>query len=291
MRLWCFIFIAAPVLTLSCARPDREFYKTGQPHLLAEGIISTPRCETRCCLTPDGRTLFFATMGWDPQDSLNQDIYFSRWQKGQWTPPQPVPFNSQWQEFDPAVTPDGRWLYFCSDRPGGRGGADIWRVPLQENGCGEPENLGSVVNSRGDDWGPSFSSDGRVMVFSSDGRGGAGGHDLFRSAWSGKEWASPANLGRQINSAQNDFDPCVVGAMEKIIFASDRPGGHGGLDLWETRYENGTWSVGEVLPAPLNSQAWDSCPYLSPSGKSFYFSSTRRSGLPAAADIYVVVAK
>lgn len=279
---------------VSCVRQSPEFYKSGTPQLLAEGVISTDRCETRCSLTPDGKTLFFATMGWDAQDSLNQDIYVSRWQKGRWSPPEPGPFNTKYQEFDPAVTPDGRWLYFCSDRPGGVGGADLWRVALQGEGYGAPENLGPVLNSRGDDWGPSFSRDGRTMVLSSTGRPGAGGHDLFRSVWTGKEWAAPANLGPQVNSPYDDFDPCVVGALEKIIFASDRPGGPGGLDLWETEAEDGglgTWRQPQPLPTPLNSDSWDTCPYLAPSGKAFYFSSTRGAGSPAGADIYVVVAK
>jgi Tol biopolymer transport system component len=233
-------------------------------------------------------------MGWDPQDSLNQGIYFSRWEKGRWSPPQPVPFNTEWQEFDPAVTPDGRWLYFCSDRPGGIGGADVWRVALRRERFGEPENLGPVLNSRGDDWGPSFSADGRVMVLSSDGRGGAGKHDLFRSVWTGTEWAAPANLGRQVNSPEDDIDPCVVGKLERVIFASNRPGGYGGFDLWETTPEDhasGAWQPARPLAPPLNSQSWDSCPYLAPSGKAFYFSSTRRTGSPVGADIYLVVAK
>lgn len=283
--------VVGMIAMLACGRHHPDFYKAGMPRLLAEGTISTDRCETRCALTPDEKTLFFATMGWREGDSLNQDIYFSHWRNGRWLAPQPVPFNTEWQEFDPAVTPDGLWLYFCSDRPNGMGGSDIWRVAIDKNGFGEPENLGPIINGAGDEWGPSFSADGRVMVFSSDGRGGSGGHDLFRSVRAGEKWAFPANLGPQINSAFHEFDPCVVGLLDKVIFASERPGGPGGVDLWEAQCHHGIWQRAEPLPAPLNSEAWDSCPYLAPSGNVFYFSSTRRTHLPTAADIWMVEAR
>ncbi|WP_227626046.1 OmpA family protein [Geofilum rubicundum] len=123
-----------------------------------------------------------------------------------WVNEREVPFNSD--EFDnahPAVSPDDKFLYFVSNRPGGYGGTDLWRVERRANRTyGSPSNLGPRVNTFGDERYPFVSKD-NILYFASDGHSGFGGLDLFRAEYLNGIWGNTQNMMRPFNSDKDDF--------------------------------------------------------------------------------------
>jgi outer membrane protein OmpA-like peptidoglycan-associated protein len=126
----------------------------------------------------------------------------------------------------PFCTPDGRYLFFSSDRPGGSGKYDIWYAPLLEDGkTGAAVNAGAVINTPGDEQAPFYQESGHTLVFSSNGRLGMGGYDLFSTIGFGQEWNTPENLGHPVNSSRDDiyfFAPEHTSLLANAMFSSDR---------------------------------------------------------------------
>lgn len=130
----------------------------------------------------------------------------------------------------PAIAPDGSKLVFASDLEGGEGGLDLWISERRDDlTWSTPVNLGRSINSEGDDVSPTFLS-ADTLVFASNGIGGKGGLDIFYSSFHNGAWQEPVPLD-WLNSEFDDSD-CFVLADGSQVFASNRPGGSGGLDLW-----------------------------------------------------------
>ena len=128
----------------------------------------------------------------------------------------------------PFMTEDGNTLYFASDRPGGYGGSDIYRATKVNGVWGKPFNLGPVINSPGNEVFP-FLSD-NILYFASNGQGGLGGLDIFKSPLGASGFAPPVNVGYPINSTADDFSLITKGSGENGYFASSR---NGNDDLFE----------------------------------------------------------
>ncbi|RPD37897.1 TolB family protein [Chitinophaga barathri] len=144
---------------------------------------------------------------------------------GDWLPAGIFPFNSnEYSTGHPAVHPNGHLLYFVSDRPGGVGGTDIYYTQKIDSGWSEPQNAGQVVNTPGNEMFPYFAPDG-TLYFSSDGRGGEGGLDLFFVQLSGNTPTGEArNLGAPVNSPQDDFGIWLNADGRSGYFSSNRYG-------------------------------------------------------------------
>ena len=155
------------------AAGDRPMRVTGAVERFAPGEVSTSYSEVRLTLSPDGDTAVWFSRD-RPGGAGGYDLWTSRRKAGRWSPPTPVPFNTSGRDFDPAFSADGRQLYFCSDRPGGAGGDDLYRVEVRGDAFGEVEWLGPAVNSAGKEFAPMLSPDGERLLFSSDRAGGAG---------------------------------------------------------------------------------------------------------------------
>ncbi len=141
--------------------------------------------------------------------------------------------NGQTYVSQPALSRDGSRVAFVSTRGGGRGGRDIWISERRDDMTwSEPINAGSTVNSDGDEITPFFVSDDTLM-FSSNGFGGRGGYDVMYSVLRDGIWHEPIPL-EGINTEYDDSD-CIVLPDGTLVFASTRPGGAGGLDLWIAR--------------------------------------------------------
>ena len=147
-----------------------------------QGNVNTAYDEGAACITPDGGTMYFTYCPTDPEYPRYAEIWSSSRSDATWSKPEKVTISADTLSSyaHPAVSPDGRWLYFVSDMPGGLGGYDIWRARLNGNSIGAMENLGAPVNSAGNEMFPTFRPDGE-LYFSSDGHPGMGGLDIYRA--------------------------------------------------------------------------------------------------------------
>jgi outer membrane protein OmpA-like peptidoglycan-associated protein len=137
----------------------------------------------------------------------------------------------------PALHPDGDRLVFAADLPGGEGGVDLWETRRDTLGAWTvPVNLGSAINTPGDELFPVWQPDGR-LVFSSDGWPGLGGLDQYLSVREARGWTAPHHLGAPLNGPHDDFGLIFDAAMADGYFVSDRPGGAGGDDLYRVARE------------------------------------------------------
>ena len=126
----------------------------------------------------------------------------------------------------PAISPDGEWLYFTSDMPGGQGGLDIWRVRLSSNGLGGVENLGPIINTPGDEEFPTFRPNGD-LYFSSNGHPGMGGLDIFIATVGDNGKWQLEHPGYPLNSQGDDFGMTFEGPHNRGFFCSNRGDGRG----------------------------------------------------------------
>ncbi len=197
--------------------------------------INTQNNEGAQSISADGMHLYFTACG--RQNGLGScDIYYARRAGEAWSEPVNLgpPVNSGAWESQPSISPDGKTLYFASNRAGSTGRMDIWVSHQRPNNrWSEPENIGPVINTSGREMSPFIHPDNKTLFFTSDGHPGMGGLDLFytRKDDQGK-WQTPVNLGYPINTF-NDEMSLVVGASGKeAYFASEQPGGEGGSDLY-----------------------------------------------------------
>ena len=136
--------------------------------------------EGACCFSPDGKSMYLTICKTDPNSPRYATIAVSSRSDASWSKPKELTISRDTLSSyaHPAVSPDGEWLYFTSDMPGGLGGFDIWRCKLTGNETGTPENLGEPVNTPGDEMFPTFRPNGD-LYFSSDGHPGMGGLDIY----------------------------------------------------------------------------------------------------------------
>jgi Tol biopolymer transport system component len=245
------------------------------PVLFAPDAISTRDFESHPAFAPDGRTLYFVKS--DPRFT-RWTIYESHFDAGHWNAPVIAPFSGTHRDADPFVTADGEHLFFISDRPvNGRVKADmdIWVMDRTPQGWSEPRNLGEPVNSRQSEWHPSVSST-ETLYFGSSRPGGLGLTDLYRATSGGGEWHVD-NLGAPVNTAGDEYEPMIARDESYVIFMGYRPDSLGASDLYVSWNRHGAWTAPVNLGFPVNSDALELAPYISPNGQYFFFSSTRGS--------------
>ena len=159
------------------------------------------------------------------------DLYFSENRNGVWTIPRNVgpPVNTRYSEKQPALSSDGRILYFSSDRPGGLGKYDLWMSFRAEDGSwSEPANMGDSINSKGFDQSPFIHPDNKTLYFSSTGWPGMGKYDIFLSRkTSDSTWSEPVNLGFPINTHHSEQGLIVNSGADVAYFSSNRLSGKG----------------------------------------------------------------
>lgn len=193
----------------------------------AGGELNSEMDEGIIGFSPDGTTMYLTMARRAPDANTSVEIYTSKRSDANWS--QPVKFEITGDTISavghPAVSPDGKYLYFSSDMPGGFGGKDIWRIDLNEK-AGSLENLGPQINTPGDEMFPYVRNDS-TMYFASDGHPGFGGLDIFKASLnSTRERWSVNNMGLPINSSGDDFG-ITFGAGESGFFSSNRGDGRG----------------------------------------------------------------
>ena len=202
----------------------------------AEGSLNTENDEGVVSFSPDGQTMYFTLARRAPDADTSVEIYTSRRSDATWSEPQKFEITADTLSAygHPAVSPDGTYLYFASDMPGGFGGKDIWRINLKER-SGSLENLGPQINTGGDEMFPYLRTDS-LLYFSSDGHPGFGGLDLFKARLKspGDRW-SIENMGLPINSAGDDFG-ITYGEGESGFFSSNRGDARGYDNIYSFEY-------------------------------------------------------
>ncbi|HEL2977238.1 TPA: PD40 domain-containing protein [Stenotrophomonas maltophilia] len=241
-----------------CASPSRVLQIIGPAERFAPGVASTQYDEIRLTLSPDGKTALWFSRN-RPGGPGGYDIWVSRHDGQRWRPATPVSFNTPGRDFDPAFSADGRVVYFCSDRAGGHGGDDLYRVSVGSDGrFGEPLNLGPAVNSAADEFAPMLSPDAGTLLFSSSRAGGAGGHDLYAAAMN-DGMAQPAQpLPGDLNTAAQEFDATFLGDGRTVVFARALDFGGAPVRQFIAYERGGRYEAGHALPAPLNEASGDS---------------------------------
>ncbi|MEK6375522.1 MAG: hypothetical protein AABO58_22825 [Acidobacteriota bacterium] len=248
------------------------------PAIFAPGLISTGDDESHPAFTPDGKTLYFIK---NSPDFSYWTICLSRLVDAKWTTPEVAPFSGQYRDADPSITADGRHLLFISGRPNGEKKTrdlDIWIMDRQPDGAwSEPRPAGGAMNSEANEWFPTMTSDGTIY-FGSEREGGRGGVDIWSAKLVDGGYPKAENLGPAINSEANEYEPYVTPDQSAMVVAIEgRPDSLGGFDLYvSTRTAEG-WSPLKNPGAAINSPFWDFAPKLAPDGKTFYFSSNRRT--------------
>ena len=245
----------ALALSLLAVAPAVEI--VGEAELFAPGIASTGHSEIRLTISPDGRTALWFSRD-RPGGPGGYDIWIARREGNEWAPATPVSFNSPGRDFDPAFSRDGRFVFFCSDRPGGMGKDDLYRVAVTRAGFGVPENLGPKVNSAASEYAPMLSPDGWRLLFSSDRPGGAGRHDLYTARSNGRGFAAAVPLPGAINTPADEFDASFLADSRTLVFARAPSMKDDRVDLYAATSQSGRYGAGMILPLAVNDPVRDS---------------------------------
>lgn len=190
--------LSLSLLSAPCAMALSEFGIEGM------GVVSTRANEAQATIAPDGQRIVWASDraggagGWD--------LWQARLRDGRWQDPVALALNTPGDETDPYFSHDGRTLFFASNRAGGRGGFDLYRVPVQaDGGFGPVVALPPSINTRADERRPALRPDGQVLLFARNVKGGQGGFDLYRADAQGEEFAEATALPAPLNSAADEL--------------------------------------------------------------------------------------
>ncbi len=187
--------------------------------------LNTAGNEGAQSIASDGRSMYFTAC--DRNDGLGRcDIYYSTFDGARWAPGANVgqPVNSAYWESQPSISPNGRMLFFVSNRPGGMGGMDIWYSILGNDGkWGKPVNPGKTINTAGDEFSPFIYFNSRTLYFSSNGRESFGGHDIYITTLNADStWADPENLGPAVNTPADETGLIIESSGKRAFFSSVR---------------------------------------------------------------------
>ncbi|MBS1488526.1 MAG: PD40 domain-containing protein [Bacteroidetes bacterium] len=195
--------------------------------------LNTKYSDSNLTLSPDGKTLFIY------RDEGNGDIFESvKGADGKWSEPKPLPgiINSSYRESSVSITPDGNTLYFASERPGGFGGSDIYIATKGSNNqWSRVKNAGTMINTEYDEDGPFIVADTKTLYFSSKGRKGMGGYDIFKTELLNAEkmeWSEPENIGYPINSPDDDIYFVTSKDGKHWYYSTVRDDGMGYTDIY-----------------------------------------------------------
>lgn len=201
---------------------------------LADGPFNDSVFQTSgLAFSPDRQTVYFTLCRKNWQNRNICEIYRQRKVDNEWQEPEKLPYpvnNDNYTTTHPATGIDLRTnreiLYFVSNRPGGKGGMDIWmaRYNPRRKAFSSPRNMGSRINSPGDEVTPFFDVENQTLYYSSDGMAGLGGFDIFRAQGNGRTFNEVLNMGRPINSNYDEYFYILFGDRKKGMFTSNRPG-------------------------------------------------------------------
>jgi len=261
-----------------------------KPEIFAKDIVSSNRSEHSCVtFSPDGKEVYWSSVLINKFKILSMKI-----EGNKWTAPHLASFskNSDYLDDGPSFSPDGKRLFFISQRPiksnEKAGKENIWIIEKTENGWSTPIPISSTVNSMNLHWQMSISND-LSIYFSAWAAGGERMRDIYRSELINGKYSQPENLGRMINTEFDDATPYIAPDESYLIFSRlDHPDDFGGVDLYISyRGKDGNWMEPKNLGNTINTESNENLPVVSPDGKYLFFRSYRNGNN----DIYWVDAK
>jgi len=248
------------------------------PRLLAPGVISTSDDEWGFSMSPQGDALWFnkADRGYRIQVIMES----SKDAHGRWQSPRVAAFSGQYRDIDPALSPDGRYLVFASNRPVQAGGArradfDLWRVDrLAGGGWSPPRHLGDAVNGPGSETNSSVAANGTLYFAVSEAQGR---RDLMRARATPDGYAMREPLPAPINSDADESNHWIAPDESYLLFLSNRPGGLGENDLYISFRDGDGWHAPRNLGAPVNRPGASGVftPFVDAEGRHLYFAERR----------------
>lgn len=210
-------------------------------NLINANNINTDFHEATVAITNDGKTIYFSRDNINKRNRLDYDnsgtthlkIYKASFNNNTWKDIEELPFNDDnYSVYHPALSPDNKTLFFTSDKDGGFGQTDIYKVTINADGSyGEPKNLGLKINTEGREGYPFIAKDSS-MYFSSDGYLNLGLVDIFKSNILKDKNSNPENLGAPFNSGFDDFALYIDSDTQTGYFSSNRSGGKGNDDIY-----------------------------------------------------------
>ncbi|MFN3916101.1 MAG: OmpA family protein [Flavobacteriales bacterium] len=200
---------------------------------LEENVNIPGRHNSNIAVSNDGQRLLIY------QDDRygNGDIYESYAKGSKWSDPRSISdkINEESHESSASISPDGRTIYFVSERKGGQGKRDIWMCTKDGNGkWGQPKNLGNVINTKEDEEAVFIHPDGKTLYFSSKGHNSIGGYDIFKSVFNNGKWSKPENIGEPINTKGDDLFFVLAANGQVGYYASSRDGDK--KNIYEIRF-------------------------------------------------------
>lgn len=228
---------------------ERTTSKKGFKVKPLKGKINTRFHEGPAVFTKDGNTIYFTRNNFDKVSEgringsrgiTHLSIYSAKRVGKKWKEVEKLPFNDKTYSCGhPALTADGKTMVFVSDIPGGFGGTDLYMSKFDGKNWGTPINLGSSINTEGDEEFPYLHPAG-ALFFSSDGHPGMGGLDVFAASQDGDRWADPVNAGYPLNSSRDDFGIVWSKGQPKGHFSSNRSGNDDIYNFSRQMYIEGT---------------------------------------------------
>jgi ankyrin repeat protein len=238
--------------------PDEE------PRIFAPGIVSSEEHETNVSFSPGGREICFSRIN---ANQTRRWLLFMRLEDGRWTPPAPAPFGSEGTDFEASYSPDGRTLFFVSNRPLDKGGppgrdTDIWLVERSGGGWGPPRNLGPAVNGPSNEYMPSADREGNLWFERH-------GLNVARRR-SGKWLPAEPGLGTVTNVSAPGH-PFVAPDGSYLLFDARPPGSGRSVLHASFRRRDGSWTPAVRLFEGAGTREYESCPSVSPDGRFLFF--------------------
>jgi len=211
-----------------------SFYRNGKwtPAQNMGTPVNSEDHDATAGLSPDGQILYI----YRDSKSNGGDIYQSFLEGDAWSKPQDMgnKINTKFHETTVSLGPDNKTLYFVSDRPGGYGDRDIYKIVLNDKAkWGDPENLGPTINTQWGEEGVEIQADGKTLYFSSEGHSSMGGYDVFKSTLDNTgKWTEPQNLGYPVNTPDDDVFFSISANGKHGYYSSIKKDGYGDKDIY-----------------------------------------------------------
>ena len=252
-----------------------------KPLVFAKGIVSDGMNNRDFTISPAGDEIFYSVQ----QRDFSVSVILRMVKKNNtWAGPEVAPFSGRYLDLEASFSPDGKRIYFCSNRPvAGPSTAvdttddfDIWFVEKNEGGWSEPIHAGFVINSPANEFYPSVAKSGNIY-FTATPKDGKGREDIVMCAWKNGDYAAPVSLPEAINSKTDEYNAFIDPDEQFILFTgTGRAGEFGRGDIYMSKKDqSGNWLPAKNLGPGINTPSHDYCPYVSPDKKFFFFSSNR----------------